>query len=327
MGCGSSVPTHEDDKVLLEHPSTRDGRMNSKVIKPAAPEAPPANKQPAQQQEPPKSKLPSTATPVNRARDRTDAIKESRAVKCDGIKMRYAYLSQRGHYPDDPFKANQDAYCVQESLREGHEDAFFGVFDGHGQAGDGCAIYTKKNLPKQVKNAMEKAKKKSKKELTKDQVQAALLKSHVETNKGLHRNASIDDSLSGTTAVSMYLHGRRNRITISNVGDSRAVLGQDNGRAANLKALPLSRDQTPYRKDERARIRGTGARILSLDQLEGLEPIVDASENEDFELGEELDEGGDPPRVWHPTGDYPGTALYLHHKQHMRCATVVPVSL
>jgi CRP-like cAMP-binding protein len=49
-----------------------------------------------------------------------------------------------------------------------------------------------------------------------------------------------------------------------------------------------------------------------LDQLEGLEPIVEGeSENmeAEIELGEELDEGGDPPRVWAATGDYPGTAF------------------
>ena len=363
MGCINSKESAEGDtQVLLSHASqplnSRKGGVHAASFNKstAAPEAANntnttsshinsanGNHQGAlMKQQQPKSKLPSTAAPVNRARDRTDAIEETRRLTRDGITFRYAYLSQRGHYPDDPLKANQDAYCAHESISQdngkngGIEDAFFGVFDGHGQAGDGCAIFTKKNLPKQVKHFIEKNGKKQNRKgsaagsgdngLTKDQVQTALLRAHVETNKGLHRYPNIDDSLSGTTAVSMYIHGRRNRITICNVGDSRAVLGQEQpgnnnnnnnsssssggGTGRSLKASPLSRDQTPYRKDERARIRGTGARILSLDQLEGLEPINhDASENEDFELGEELDEGGDPPRVWHPTGDYPGTAF------------------
>jgi len=39
----------------------------------------------------------------------------------------------------------------------------------------------------------------------------------------------------------------------------------------------------------------------------GLEPV---HENwGDLNLGEDLDEGGDPPRVWSPNGDYPGTAF------------------
>lgn len=229
---------------------------------------------------------------------------------------------------DDPFKANQDAYSVTQNVVNGKQDAYFCVFDGHGKDGDGCAQYVRKHLTPQVKSAIEKTKpKKSSKsgELTKDQIQQALTKAHIETNKGLHKNPNVDDTLSGTTAISVYFHGRRNRITIANVGDSRAVLGQElvsprNGSAGpprrdstarNLKAFPLSRDQTPYRKDERARVKAAGARVLSLDQLEGLEPIVEgASETEcDMELGEELDEGGDPPRVWSQDGDYPGTAF------------------
>ncbi|CAM9114477.1 unnamed protein product [Phaeothamnion confervicola] len=46
---------------------------------------------------------------------------------------------------------------------------------------------------------------------------------------------------------------------------------------------------------------------MSMDQIEGLEPI---HENwGDVNLGEELDEGGDPPRIWSPFGEYPGTAF------------------
>ena len=48
------------------------------------------------------------------------------------------------------------------------------------------------------------------------------------------------------------------------------VLYVQDGR---LVAKPLSNDQTPYRKDERERIKKTGARILSMDQIEGLEPV------------------------------------------------------
>eukprot|EP00968_Pinguiococcus_pyrenoidosus_P007218 scaffold480_cov257-Pinguiococcus_pyrenoidosus.AAC.6 len=44
-----------------------------------------------------------------------------------------------------------------------------------------------------------------------------------------------------------------------------------------------------------------------MDQIEGHAPM---HENwGDINLGEDLDEGGDPPRVWSPFGDYPGTAF------------------
>lgn len=97
-----------------------------------------------------------------------------------------------------------------------------------------------------------------------------------------------------------------NKIYVANVGDSRAILiSKDSDNS--LKTRALSWDQTPYRKDERERCKGYGARILTTDQIEGYEPI-----HEDWgeiTLGESIDEGGDPPRVWAPTGMYPGTAF------------------
>jgi len=152
--------------------------------------------------------------------------------------------------------------------------------------------------------------------------------------------SQVDDKMSGTTGISVNFHG--NFVTISNVGDSRAVLGhrivpgtQDAGKgeekaeikeepvapgktAANMSAkifpaegeliaIPLSRDQTPYRKDERERVKKLGAAIMSIDQMEGHEEM---HENwGDMVLGEDLDIHGDPPRVWIEGKDYPGTAF------------------
>ncbi|KAJ8535378.1 hypothetical protein ON010_g13360 [Phytophthora cinnamomi] len=118
--------------------------------------------------------------------------------------------------------------------------------------------------------------------------------------------ASFDDSMSGTTSISVLFCG--NEIHVSNVGDSRAIIAQENLKAstregeANLVAKPLSIDQTPFRKDERVRVKKCGARILTVDQVEGLEPI---HENWGLSLGDEIDENGDPPRIWHPYGQYP----------------------
>ena len=156
----------------------------------------------------------------------------------------------------------------------------------------------------------------------------------------MHNCKSLDDSLSGTTSISVLFHGTE--MTVCNVGDSRAIIGRMVGSGAAvgenapkipgimganaasatatssttapqsclqpvLRAYPLSSDQTPYRRDERERVKKYGARILSLDQIEGLEPI---HENwGDVNLGEEIDEGGDPPRIWSPNGEYPGTAF------------------
>lgn len=341
MGCGSSSQAKPaDGQALLQANSeigfTKDSLKSSANLMKGQPQA---EQQPSQSgagggskkappppnapQSPTKSPKSPSSKPYNRAKDRIDAIDKSRTIDCGGIKMTYAYLSQRGFYPDDPFKANQDAYAIKNGLLKGKMDALFAVFDGHGKDGDGCAIYAKRNLPTHVSNLLERTKpKKGAKngELNREQIQTALLRAHVETNKGLHKNPNIDDTLSGTTAISCYFHGFRNRITISNVGDSRAIIGQEvrsgqrrtnePGAGRSLKAFPLSRDQTPYRKDEKARVKAAGARVLSLDQLEGLEPILeDGDDDAGLELGEELDEGGDPPRVWAQSGDYPGTAF------------------
>jgi serine/threonine protein phosphatase PrpC len=130
-----------------------------------------------------------------------------------------------------------------------------------------------------------------------------LRRTHLSINRQLAASA-IDDSLSGTTAISCLIDG--DMMYVSNVGDSRAILisSDENGKCT---VSPLSNDQTPYRKDERERIKKTGARVLSMEQLEGIVPV---HENwGDMKLGEEIDEAGDPPRVWSPYGDYPGTAF------------------
>lgn len=228
---------------------------------------------------------------------------------------------------------------MKHNFANHEEDAFFGVFDGHGRDGDKCAQFVRDHLPTILAKAIDKGREQnSSQELNKEITHDIISKAHTECNKRMHVNQDLDDSLSGTTSISIYLHGKRNRITIANVGDSRAVIGRANSTTVNnsstndnsaskkpkegtLKAYALSRDQTPYRRDERVRIRKTGARILSLDQIEGLEPIdEDEGERDERELlngggegelilGDEIDEGGDPPRVWSPHGDYPGTAF------------------
>jgi len=299
---------------------------------------------------------------------RVNTIESTRTVTLGRCKARYAYMTQRGYYPDDLNKPNQDALSVNHKFANIKKDAWFSVYDGHGRNGDRCSQFAAKNLPETCSRLIEQERvrswkktneekneylKKNKDEdketpdteniiLSKEEIHEICRKGHIDCNENLHQHNEIDDSLSGTTSISAYFYGPRSRITICNVGDSRAILGQtkaaepnasfkktstteskESKSAANessnhihisLKAFPLSRDQTPYRKDERIRVKKCGARIMSLDQIEGFEPspvdeitLVDGVE--DLELGEEIDEYGDPPRVWAPDGEYPGTAF------------------
>ncbi len=175
--------------------------------------------------------------------------------------------------------------------------AMFGVFDGHGHVGEKCARFVMAQLPqdlKRIKGSLAGG--------SDETVKKELTKTFIEVNDHMHGTAEIDDTLSGTTGVVCLMSGET--CWVANVGDSRCIIVTDAGKT--LSAKPLSTDQTPYRRDERARVRKCGARVLNMDQLEGLEAIHD---DWDMALGEEVDEGGDPPRIWSQDGAYPGTAF------------------
>merc|ERR550514_436052 len=108
--------------------------------------------------------------------------------------------------------------------------------------------------------------------------------------------------MSGTTAITAYFNDAE--VCVANIGDSRAVVGERKGK--RVIAYSLSIDQTPYRQDERERVKALGAVVMSCDQLEGIVPY---HENWGVNLGEELDNGGDPPRVWAPGKSFPGCAF------------------
>lgn len=73
---------------------------------------------------------------------------ELKSGKDEGlVHVQYAALTQRGYYPDKPHKENQDAYYICPSkFASGEGDAFFAIFDGHGDLGHDCARFAKKNL-------------------------------------------------------------------------------------------------------------------------------------------------------------------------------------
>lgn len=162
--------------------------------------------------------------------------------------LQYCYVSQRGYYPNALGKANQDSYLICESLLGDKSCNFFGVFDGHGEYGDFCSHYAADQLPHHLSNEMEKEG--GTKILQSDKMQELYIRSFTNTNAGLHAS-EIDDTLSGTTGISILQKG--DQLIVANVGDSRAIIASEvNGK---LVYSPLSSDQTPYRKDERERLK------------------------------------------------------------------------
>lgn len=214
----------------------------------------------------------------------------SRTVKVPSgnYELRYSYLSQRGYYPDALDKANQDSFCIHTPFGTNADDHFFGVFDGHGEFGAQCSQFVKRKL---CENLLRNSRFRT------DAVEACHA-AFLATNSQLHAD-SLDDSMSGTTAITILVRGRT--LYIANSGDSRAVIAERKGNG--IVAIDLSIDQTPFRADELERVKLCGARVLTLDQIEGLK-------NPDVQCwGTEEADDGDPPRLWVENGMYPGTAF------------------
>jgi serine/threonine protein phosphatase PrpC/CRP-like cAMP-binding protein len=208
----------------------------------------------------------------------------------------YTMLSQRGYYPESLNKANQDSYAIHPCMHETTTQHLFAVYDGHGQYGDYVSNQCRANFGRNFSTFLP---------LKKGDVGEAAAAAAAMTEQQMEASKI---RMSGTTCCFAYLDGRS--LHCGNVGDSRCVLGVA-GAGGKLQALPMSDDQTPYRKDERERVRNFGgkARIMNMDQLEGLEPYHDNWNDGGMVLGEQVDDSGDPPRVWHATKAIPGAAF------------------
>ncbi|KAK7387833.1 hypothetical protein VNO78_22628 [Psophocarpus tetragonolobus] len=203
--------------------------------------------------------------------------------------LEYTFLTQRGYYPDSPAKENQDSFCITTQIQGNPNAHFFAVYDGHGQFGTQCSNFVKDRLVDKLSNDPTLL----------DHPVQAYNSAFLATNQELHTATEIDDSMSGTTAITVLVIG--DTLYVANVGDSRAVLAVKDGN--RIVAEDLSSDQTPFRRDEYERVKLCGARVLSVDQVEGLkDPDIQ-------NWGDEESRGGDPPRLWVPNGMYPGTAF------------------
>jgi len=255
---------------------------------------------------------------------RISGYASSKTISIGHRKITYAVLTQKGFYPDNMLKPNQDAYSVKHNIGGEDDASFFSVFDGHGDEGHQCATYVKSNLVKKVdqisrRERVQAAKSDAKEKgvkfvfnpkiwpaLTRQQAENMCKTSYEATNKDMRADKKIPDTLSGTTAISALLYG--NTMTIACTGDSRAVLGtleaapeEDSGE--KIVASSLSHDQTPYRKDELDRVRKAGARVKTIDQLNNDEPEQKCWDEK------EINYDGDIPRIWKKNDPFPGTAF------------------
>ena len=147
----------------------------------------------------------------------------------------------------------QDTICIFDTYSDSFY--FFGILDGHGSSGREVSNHASERLQKHLesnKNTIKNFKNDKQRE-------NFLRKMYLKTDKEL-KKSGIDIQMSGTTCISIFI--QNNILYISNVGDSRAVLGRV---TENEKyAIELSQDHTPLIPHERDRIIKSGGTIQKM---------------------------------------------------------------
>jgi hypothetical protein len=128
----------------------------------------------------------------------------------------YAHWTQRGYYPDDPHKENQDELSVSLNFAGTDKDAMFAIYDGHGKDGHACARFAKNKLPRLAAKHLRAARVKKYKEyvaannikgaklfdpaswpyLTAEEYKACSRKAFLECNKVMNEADSVRNYLS-----------------------------------------------------------------------------------------------------------------------------------
>lgn len=147
-----------------------------------------------------------------------DKTTQSFQLGATGLALRYAALSQRGYYPDDLFKANQDRFLVMPAFRNA-ETILLGVFDGHGHEGDHCSNFVRQTigpeLLRQLKNVDARGKLVVNHEAGFDK---AYKEAFLAVNKLMHQHEAFDDDSSGTTAITVLMEGESSMICEWGIG-------------------------------------------------------------------------------------------------------------
>lgn len=147
---------------------------------------------------------------------------------------------------------NQDTFAIVDNVERGWY--FFAVLDGHGSSGREASTAACDNFQQYL---MEKSHKIDKLVANKDR--ESLLKAAFKHTEKKLTKSGIDYSNSGTCCIAVFIHG--NMCSISNLGDSRAVLCR---WVKNKRAIELSWDHKPTRSEERERIEKKGGKIEKL---------------------------------------------------------------
>ncbi len=168
-------------------------------------------------------------------KEETSAYKENAVI-------RYMFSTRAGLNYFKKKKENQDALIISRRLLGYKQIHFFGVCDGHGVNGRKVSHFVTDQLAGSIKKELKGILKEE--GLSKENIKPIMegvKKAHILTNLELCSLPGLDTRFSGTTCCNLLFLGRT--ILVSNVGDSRAIVG----RFANGKwsAHPLTCDHKP----------------------------------------------------------------------------------
>jgi len=159
--------------------------------------------------------------------------------------------SQKGYYPSDPMKENQDSFDIR--IADGAKNYFFSVYDGHGPDGHSCSRLCKTMIGDIYEEHLSEG----------CTTKVSITKAHTETHDIMSKSAAINAELSGSTSVIASLKG--STLTIAYAGDSAAVIGsKSNKRSPTL----LTNPHDLSRPDEVARIERKGGLVMSTEEYD-----------------------------------------------------------
>jgi len=192
------------------------------------------------------------------------------AVRC--AVTEYSGISKKGHAPYNPRKKNQDAIVMAD---DPHTNSLvLCVLDGHGEHGDAVSVTFREQLVTEMFNHPAWA----------TDLQAACTESINKVERNMLRNYRIDSEFSGTTLSMAIVRG--NHLTGVNIGDSRVILGKEEG--GRLVGQDITFDHKPDTPKEKERILACGGRVFAVEYDDGIDG---------------------PPRVWLGHMDVPGLAM------------------
>jgi len=192
------------------------------------------------------------------------------AVRC--AVTEYSGVSKKGHAPYNPRKKNQDALIMADDPST--NTLILCVLDGHGEHGDGVAGHFRDQLAAEMISHPAWA----------VDVKKASADAIAKVEHQIIRNFRVDTEFSGTTLSMAIIRG--NKITGVNIGDSRVIIGKEEG--GKLIAEEFTHDHKPDTPKEKERIIATGGRVFAVEYDDGIDG---------------------PPRVWLGNMDVPGLAM------------------